>query len=72
VVGNQRVPLSKDDRGVWSGTSDVLKPDVYMYQSRWSDQPHRRLARITLRVGETSGAEPHTKGVGRSCLKYAL
>ena len=32
VVGNQRVPLTKDDRGVWSGTSDVLKPDVYMYQ----------------------------------------
>lgn len=32
VVGNQRIPLTKDDRGVWSGTSDVLKPDVYMYQ----------------------------------------
>src|SRR5580704_11161602 len=32
VVGNQRVALTKDDRGVWSGTSDVLKPDVYMYQ----------------------------------------
>jgi hypothetical protein len=43
------------------------------HQSEWSDQPpNRRLARITLRVGETSGAEPHTKGVGRLCLKYAL
>ena len=30
------------------------------------------VARVTLRRGETSGAEPHTKGVGRSCLNYAL
>jgi enterochelin esterase family protein len=28
----QRTPLQKDDQGVWSATSDVLKPDVYMYQ----------------------------------------
>ena len=28
----QRTALTKDDRGVWSATSDVLKPDVYMYQ----------------------------------------
>ena len=30
------------------------------------------VARVTLRRGESSGAEPHTKGVGRTCLKYAL
>src|SRR5579884_2343157 len=30
------------------------------------------VARVTLRRGESSGAEPHTKGVGRSCLKYDL
>ncbi|HEV2464337.1 MAG TPA: hypothetical protein VGT04_11050, partial [Acidobacteriaceae bacterium] len=34
---------------------------------------HRIVAsRVTLRRGESSGAEPHTKGVGRSCPKYAL
>src|SRR5215831_4774769 len=30
------------------------------------------VARVTLRRGESSGAEPHTKGIGRSCLNYAL
>jgi enterochelin esterase family protein len=30
----QGVTLTKDDAGVWSGTSEVLKPDVYMYQFR--------------------------------------
>jgi enterochelin esterase family protein len=28
----QRLALQKDDQGVWSATTDVLKPDVYMYQ----------------------------------------
>jgi len=28
--------------------------------------------RVTLRRDESSGAEPHAKGNGRSCLKYAL
>ncbi len=28
----QRVAMQKDDQGVWSTTTDVLKPDVYMYQ----------------------------------------
>lgn len=32
VLGNQRTPLEKNDQGVWSVTTDVLKPDVYMYQ----------------------------------------
>jgi enterochelin esterase-like enzyme len=26
-----RLQLTKDDRGVWSGTTDVLKPDIYTY-----------------------------------------
>jgi enterochelin esterase family protein len=26
------MPLTKDDRGIWSATTDVMKPDVYMYQ----------------------------------------
>ncbi len=30
----QGVTLTKDDAGVWSATTDVLKPDVYMYQFR--------------------------------------
>ena len=30
------------------------------------------VARVTLRRGKSSGAEPHTKGTGRSCLKYGL
>src|SRR5262245_41398599 len=30
------------------------------------------VVRVTLQRGESSGAEPHTKGNGRSCLKYAL
>jgi len=28
----QRTALQKDDSGVWSATSEALKPDVYMYQ----------------------------------------
>jgi enterochelin esterase-like enzyme len=28
----QRLAMQKDDQGVWSATTDVLKPDVYMYQ----------------------------------------
>jgi enterochelin esterase-like enzyme len=31
-LGGQRTPMVKDDQGVWAATSDVLKPDVYMYQ----------------------------------------
>ncbi len=27
-----RLALTKDDRGIWTGTTDTLKPDVYMYQ----------------------------------------
>jgi enterochelin esterase family protein len=26
-----RMPLVKDDKGVWSGTTDALKPDIYTY-----------------------------------------
>jgi enterochelin esterase-like enzyme len=26
-----RLPLTKDDKGVWSVTTDVLKPDIYTY-----------------------------------------
>lgn len=32
VLGNQRLPLTKNEQGIWSATTDVLKPDVYMYQ----------------------------------------
>ncbi len=28
---NSHLPLTKDENGVWSGTSDVLKPDIYTY-----------------------------------------
>ena len=28
----QPIPMQKNDQGVWSATTDVLKPDVYMYQ----------------------------------------
>jgi enterochelin esterase family protein len=28
----QRLALTKDDQGVWSATTAVLKPDVYLYQ----------------------------------------
>ncbi len=27
-----RLALTKNDQGIWSGTTDTLKPDVYMYQ----------------------------------------
>src|SRR6059058_2537698 len=27
-----RLPMQKDEQGVWSATTDTLKPDVYMYQ----------------------------------------
>jgi len=41
--------------------------------SQYGATNHRiAVARVTLRRGETSGAEPHTKGVGRQCLKYDL
>lgn len=26
-----RLALTKDDKGIWSGTTDVLKPDIYTY-----------------------------------------
>ncbi len=28
----QRLVLTKNDQGIWTATSDTLKPDVYMYQ----------------------------------------
>jgi enterochelin esterase family protein len=28
----QRLAMQKDEQGIWSVTTDVLKPDVYMYQ----------------------------------------
>jgi enterochelin esterase family protein len=31
-IGTQRIAMQKDAQGVWSATTDVLKPDVYMYQ----------------------------------------
>ncbi len=27
----QRLPMAKDDQGVWSATTDALKPDIYTY-----------------------------------------
>jgi len=31
AVGQTRLPMQKDDQGVWSATSDVLTPDYYAY-----------------------------------------
>jgi enterochelin esterase-like enzyme len=31
AVNNAHLPLTKDENGVWSGTSDALKPDIYAY-----------------------------------------
>ena len=31
AVSGTRLPMQKDDQGVWSVTSDVLKPDYYSY-----------------------------------------
>lgn len=28
---NGQLPLTKDDKGIWSGTTDPLKPDIYTY-----------------------------------------
>lgn len=28
----QPISMQKNDQGIWTGTTDVLKPDVYMYQ----------------------------------------
>jgi enterochelin esterase family protein len=30
-MGQTRLPMTKDEQGVWSATSDVLKPDYYTY-----------------------------------------
>src|SRR5581483_7571532 len=30
-TGGKRLPMQKDDRGVWSATSDALTPDIYTY-----------------------------------------
>ena len=30
-MGMVRLPLTKDDKGVWSGTTDAMKPDIYNY-----------------------------------------
>src|SRR6516162_9784654 len=27
----QRLPMQKDDQGIWSATTDVLQPDLYTY-----------------------------------------
>jgi enterochelin esterase-like enzyme len=31
AFGGKRVPMQKDDQGVWSATSDAMKPDIYTY-----------------------------------------
>jgi enterochelin esterase-like enzyme len=31
AMGQTRLPMQKDEQGVWSATSDVLKPDYYTY-----------------------------------------
>jgi enterochelin esterase family protein len=31
AIGGQRVPMTKDDQGVWSATTGVLAPDYYTY-----------------------------------------
>src|SRR5687767_5433466 len=31
AMGGTRLPMQKDEQGVWSVTSDVLKPDYYTY-----------------------------------------
>ncbi len=31
VAGRGGLALTKDDKGIWSGTTDVLKPDIYTY-----------------------------------------
>jgi enterochelin esterase family protein len=31
VVGGKRLAMQKDDQGVWSVTSDPMKPDIYTY-----------------------------------------
>jgi enterochelin esterase family protein len=31
AVGGQRLPMQKDDQGVWSVTSDPMTPDIYTY-----------------------------------------
>src|SRR5215208_2183581 len=31
AMGGTRLPMQKDEQGVWSATSDVLKPDYYTY-----------------------------------------
>ena len=30
-IAGTRLELTKDDKGVWSGTTDALKPDIYQY-----------------------------------------
>ena len=30
-VAGTEVPMTKDEKGIWSGVTDVLKPDIYQY-----------------------------------------
>jgi enterochelin esterase family protein len=30
-IGQQRIAMQKDEQGVWSATTDTLKPDIYTY-----------------------------------------
>jgi hypothetical protein len=76
---------SRFNHGSWPGarpSGTAMSPgrsacvpilDVELLRSSQSGATNTiAVARITLRRGESSGAEPHTKGIGRSCLKYAL
>ena len=48
AIGSSRLPMTKDEQGVWSATSDVLTPDYYAYSfvvdgTTFNDPVNRRL-----------------------------
>src|SRR5689334_19023007 len=61
----------KEGAHILAGTP-VLTTDDYSLVIMERPAADSQMSRVTLRRGESSGAEPHTKGTGRSCLKYCL
>ncbi len=31
TIGQQRIPMEKNEQGVWTGTTDAMEPDIYEY-----------------------------------------
>jgi enterochelin esterase family protein len=68
--GVKRLPLTKDDRGTWSVTTDPWPPDVYMYQFVVDGVVLADPANPAFRPVVTGGAESMVHVPGPSSLSW--